>query len=126
MPASEERILAFVRSSIKSAWSLELLLLLQREPQRRWSVAALVQELRGSVAVVTESLNSLSSANLVLTSEKGGHRYCPGSQELDDIVTALSELNARKPLLILEAIFTLPNEKIRSFSDAFLIKRNER
>ena len=46
--ADEETVLAFVRSAIKSAWSLELLLLLHRNPQVSWSNAALVRELRAA------------------------------------------------------------------------------
>ena len=66
MDIPEEAILSFVRSSIKSAWTLELLLLLHRERERSWRLEALVRELRGSVALVTESLKALSDIGLIM------------------------------------------------------------
>ena len=67
MNIQEEAILSFLRSSIKSAWALELLLLLHRDRERLWSVQELVRELRGSTALVTES--------------QGAERYWPDSAD---------------------------------------------
>jgi hypothetical protein len=119
----EETVLSFVRSSLKSAWSLELLLLLQRDPQHSWDTEALVRELRGSIPLVNESLGHLSSAGLVSVAESGEYMYKPQNSELDALVTALVELYRQKPITVLRTIFTSPTQKIRSFSDAFLIKK---
>ena len=54
----EEVVLSFVRSAIKSAWSLELLLLLYRDPLQSWTGEALVRELRGSEHLVSEASRS--------------------------------------------------------------------
>ena len=118
----EALILAFVRSAIKSAWSLEVLLLLQRNPQQRWTVQQLVRELRGSEHLVNDSLDSLAAAGIVAVGPHGA-QYQPQSAELAGLVTALVDLNSRKPMAVLEVIFTSPSEKIRSFSDAFLFKK---
>src|ERR1044071_5839149 len=126
MDISEEAVLSFVRSSIKSAWTLELLLLLQRERERSWALEALVRELRGSVALVTESLTALSDIGLIVLVENGAYRYEPRSPELDGLVSALVELYALKPITVLRTIFTSPSDKIKSFSDAFLLKRGNR
>jgi hypothetical protein len=118
----EEIVLSFVRSAIKSAWSLELLLLLHRNPCQSWTGESLVRELRGSEHLVDESVAILGAAGLVEVGEAGA-RYRPQSGELAALVTALVDLYGQKPLTVLKTIFTSPSDKIRSFSDAFLFQK---
>lgn len=110
-----------MRTAIKSAWSLEILLLLARSPDASWTVEALIKELRGSQALVGESLTILQAAGLV---EANGEnvRYKPQTREHTIFVGALIELYALKPTTVLRTIFTSPSDKIRSFSDAFLFQ----
>ena len=125
MDIQEEAVLSFLRSSIKSAWTLELLLLLHRDRERSWSFQELVRELRGSTALVTESLKALSDIGLIAPIENETCRYKPNSPELDALVSSLVELYRIKPITVLRAIFTSPGEKIKSFSDAFLLRRDD-
>jgi hypothetical protein len=120
---TEETILAFVRSSIRSAWALELLLLLQRNSDQKWTIDELVRELRGSVQLVKENLATLTSADLIARTETDGYSYQPRSAEAADRVAALVELYAQKPVTVLRTIFTSPDDKIRSFSDAFIFRK---
>jgi hypothetical protein len=126
MDIPEEAILSFVRSSIKSAWSLEILLLLHRDRERSWKLETLVRELRGSAALVTESLKALSDAGLTALIESETCLYKPKSPELDALVSSLAELYRVKPITVLRTIFTSPSAKIRSFSEAFLLKRSDK
>jgi len=126
MGMPEEVVLSFVRSSIKSAWTLELLLLLRRDRERSWTLEGLVRELRGSVALVSGSLKALGDIGLVVSVENEVYRYEPRSPELDGLVSALIKLYAMKPITVLRTIFTSPSDKIKSFSDAFLLKRDDR
>lgn len=119
----EEIVLSFVRSAIKSAWSLELLLLLYRDPRRLWTAEELVREMRASTSVVDESVRILTAAAVVEIDEAGAIRYAPPSGELAELATALVDLHRQKPVTVLRTIFTAPNEKIRSFADAFLFRR---
>jgi hypothetical protein len=118
----EETVLAFVRSSIKSGWSLELLLLLHREPQKCWSVDALIRELRGSQHLVDKSVATLRAAGLLAVAE-AGVSYQPQSPERAELTAALADLYANKPITVMNAIFASPNDKIRSLSDAFLFQK---
>jgi hypothetical protein len=126
MPIAEEVVLAFVRSSIRSAWMLELLLLLRRDPRQQWTIEALVHEVRGSIALVTESLNVLKDIGLVSLTSVEAYFYKPESAQLDQMVAALIDLYRQKPTTVLRTIFTSPSDKIQSFSDAFLIRRVEK
>lgn len=118
----EETVLDFVRAVIKSAWSLELLLLLQRDPRQSWSAEALIRELRGSEPLLRESLAELTGARLIAAGDHG-IRYRPQSRELDALVAALVELYRQKPIAVLRTIFATPSDKIRSFADAFLFRK---
>ncbi|MGH6738674.1 MAG: hypothetical protein ACREDY_06525 [Bradyrhizobium sp.] len=123
MAIAEEEILSFVQSSIRSAWTLEVLLLLRRDSRQSWTIDDLVRELRGSVALVTESLNALDALGLVTTIAAGGYHYRAQTAQLDELVSALVLLYGQKPITVLRTIFASPNDKIQSFSDAFLIKK---
>ena len=92
----EEIVLTFVRSAIKSAWSLELL--------------------------ATAQFTHQPLAGLIELGE-AGVRYRPQSGEQAALATALVELYGQKPLTVLKAIFASPSDKIRSFSDAFLFQK---
>jgi hypothetical protein len=110
----DEEILLFVRNRVPSAWTLELLLLLHRDPQASWSREALARELRGTADLVAHNLSLLESAGLVAAVGDEGYAYRPGSAELADRVTALAALYAQKPVTILRTIFTAPNDRVRS------------
>lgn len=120
---TEETVLSFVKSAIRSAWSLELLLLMQRRPQA-WGTEDLVRQLRASTGVVREGLASLITAGLVASRETGIYTYAPISLALSELVSALGDLYSRKPVAVRNAIFSAPTDKIRSFADAFLFKKS--
>jgi hypothetical protein len=119
----EDDILQFVRGHLPSTWTLELLLLLQRERQAAWTCEALVRELRATLGLVTQNLGVLTNAGLVAETDDGRYAYRPQSDELAALVDGLEELYARKPVTVLRTILTTPNEKIRLFADAFLFKK---
>lgn len=120
---TEEQVLAFVRRAIRSAWALEVLLALRREPQRSWSTEALVRQLRASIQAIGEGLAMLRDAGLVAATDTGEHVYRPASPELGELVDSLVQLYAQKPITVLRTIFTSPTDKIRSFADAFIFRR---
>jgi hypothetical protein len=115
----EAAVLAFVRDTIRSIWSLELLLLLQRDAAKAWQVPELVAALHANAQVVTESLAALGSAGLVRMGEDGLCRYGPATSRLADSVTELAALYSRKPVTVVRAVLSAPNAKIRTFADAF-------
>jgi hypothetical protein len=118
---TDEDIFAFVRVSVRSVWALELLLLLRRDPARAWHPDDLVRELRGSPAIVQDELAALRGAGLVAAAE-GRYRYEPASSVQDHLAAALQETYAARPMAVMKAIMTAPNEKLRIFSDAFKLK----
>lgn len=119
-------LVELIEYSFGSVWTLELLLLLCRDRERPWRSEELVGELRSSEAVARESIDRLVTAGLVIVEEHGAVRYAPASQEQDALVMQLHEEYRRKPAAIRRLIVQGPAEKLRSFSDAFRLTRDDR
>jgi len=120
---SEDAVLEFAGASFRSVWALELLIALRRARDRTWTAAEIIKELRGSRVVVTEALENLLAAALVIEDESGGFRYRVASSAVEETIDALEKLYALKPTLVVRKIVTSPNAKLQILSDAFRIKK---
>ena len=116
---SEEQIFSFLQTRIRSVWALELLVLLAREPTRMWQSDELVREMHSSTVVVDQALNNLQTVGLVERTTEGGCRFAPVSAELKELAGKIEEVYAAKPTAIIKAILTAPDDKLRTFADAF-------
>lgn len=119
---NDDEVLAFVQTSIKSVWALELLLLLRRTRPRAWPRPGLVQELRSSDAAVAEALTDLRNTGFIVDTGADLFRYEPASKALDDAAQRIEEVHASQPLALAKAIASAPNDKLRIFADAFRLK----
>jgi hypothetical protein len=117
-------LIEFVETSFGSVWSLELLLLLFRDPQRHWTYGELVHELRSSEVVVAQSVERLMAAGLAVAEADGAVRYGPASREQDGLVAQLDEEYRKTPAAIRRLILQNPVEKLRTFADAFKLKKS--
>ena len=120
---NEDELLAFVRSAIGSVWTIELLVLLQRNPDKAWAAKALVTDLRASGRVVADSLAALETAGLVSADDDGLYRYQPVSRTIDNTVRELVDLYSRKPMTVVNTILSSPTNKIQTFADAFRFRK---
>ena len=111
-------VLALIRSSIRTVWALELLLLLQKDRRREWNEAGLVRELRASRPVVRDSLVALRGAG-VIAARVGRVRYQPRSAPLEDVVERLALAYEQRPGAVVKAIAAAPDDRIQTFADAF-------
>ena len=115
---TDRDVIDFIHATLRSVWALELLLLLKRHPERAWLEVDLIRELRGSQVAVRGALSELGTAGLILQ-EDGAARYQPATSALDDAVRALEALYAARPMAVVRAVTSAPNQKLRIFSDAF-------
>lgn len=118
----DDDLLEFIQSSIRSVWTLEVLLLLRRERERAWSAEDLVRELRASDVVVGENLGLLEAAGLAAPAGNGLWRYAPASALFDGLAGRLAAVYREKPVTVVKAIVTSPNEKLQTFADAFKLR----
>lgn len=122
MPASAD-LLAFIRGSFRSIWSMELMLLLRADRTRAWTRPELVGALRGSDSVVAQGIESLVTAGMV-TDQDGQIRYAPASGEIDRLAGEAELYYARKPDAVRREIVMAAHDQLRAFSDAFKLRRD--
>lgn len=115
-------LIAFIRASIQSVWALELLLLLKRDADRRWTVPDLVREMRASNPLVTGVIITFEAAGLVRREEDGAYVYAPAAPALAELSNQLEVAYAHRPAAVVKAILSSPNDKLQSFADAFRFK----
>jgi hypothetical protein len=118
---SNQDILEFIRSSIRSVWALEMLLVLRRHGERAWTVEQLVAELRASTPLVADNLAVFEAAGLVLM-EDGRYRYAPASPWLESLCTDLEAAYRERPVTVINAIVSPPGDKLRTLANAFRLK----
>jgi len=122
--ASDQEVESFIRTTFRSIWALETLLLLRRQPERWWKRAEIVASLRASDLVVSQSLERLCIAGLVMVDEGGTARYQPSDPALDSVVEATQSLYARSPDAVRRTIVASANPGLAAFADAFRLKKD--
>jgi hypothetical protein len=115
---------AFLQTSIPSVWTLEMLLLMRRAPARVWSADELNRELRGSALVVARACAALVAAGLAIEEAPGMFGYRPARPELAQMVDRLAHVYAEFPYAVTQAILAAPSDKVRTFADAFRLKKD--
>ena len=120
---SDEDVSSFIRSTFRSVWALELLCFLRQEPALGRSHEEMVAGLRGSDLVVTQSVQALTAAGLVIAEADGSARYCPASRDVDDLADGAVALYRRSPDAVRRAIVAAANPAITAFADAFRLRK---
>lgn len=118
--ASSDELAAFVASSFRSVWALELLLLLKREA-RPCSQEELVTSLRASPAVVEAAMSSLIAAGLA-GGDSHAMLYMPVSPDVALLVEETEQLYRSRPNRVRRLIVASANKGLVAFSDAFRLK----
>ena len=121
--ASDEEVLRFIRSSFRSVWSLEVLLLLKRDP-RAWPPGEIVAALRASELIVAQSVEGLIAAGLVADDQRGRVAYRPASAAVADLVGAAESLYARSPDAVRRLIVGASAARLAAFADAFRLRKD--
>ena len=123
MPAKQE-VSSFIRSTFRSVWSLELLCFLRNNRESGWTQSDLVRALRGSDLVVSQSVESLMAAGLIVNEADGTIRYQPVSESVDALAAAAEELYARRPDAVRRMIVAPAPAGVVGFADAFKLRRD--
>ena len=122
-----EPVRRFVDECIESVGLLEVLLLLQSDPDRTWTPAAVSREVRSERVWAEVQLEYLRTHGL-LEAERGAgdpaYRYSPSRPEQDQVVSQLREAFATRRVRVIQLIFKQPQtERLRAFSEAFRFRR---
>jgi predicted transcriptional regulator len=121
---SGEDVESFIRSTFRSVWALELLILLRQNRDRSLSHDEMVKRLRGSDLVVRQSVDSLAAAGLVIPEAQGDARYSPASAALDALTSKTEKIYARSPDAVRRLIVAAATPGLTAFADAFRLRKD--
>jgi DNA-binding IclR family transcriptional regulator len=94
-------------NSIDRLETLEMLLLLQAEPRRAWTLAELTYELRSSRASVEKTIKQLMTHGLV-AADHARYRFRPDTPELEAKVVRLAACYRERRVAVIQTIFSRP------------------
>jgi hypothetical protein len=110
---------------IDSIEKLEVLLLLRNRSERPWTATEVALELRITEASSSARLADLTASGL-LVSDRGtppAYRFSPASSEDVRSVLELAAAYSERRVSVITFIFSKPQERVRGFADAFLLKK---
>jgi hypothetical protein len=107
----------FVSEHLRSMWAVELLLTLKADPERCWSPADLVRELRGSKTLVDDNLQRLHRAGLVIEDDDRCWRYRPAGAVIASLADRLEQAYRERPVSVINLIAR--RDPIQGLADAF-------
>lgn len=117
----------FLQASVPAVEAAELLLLLRREPSRAWTLAEAVAALGTSVSLTEDEaarhVEALQASGLVTLDPERRTQYRPASERLAAHVATLEKVYRERPVTLIRVIYGLRDSKIRSFADAFKLRR---
>lgn len=121
--SSKEQVAIFIQSSFRSVWSLELLLLLKKD-DRFWTHEEILQALRASELIVTQSLQALSAAGLVAVDEEDRAAYRPFSARTAALVDEAEQYYGQSPDAVRRLIVGSSTSGLAAFADAFKLRKD--
>jgi predicted transcriptional regulator len=120
---SREQVSRFIRTSFRSVWSLEVLLLLKRAP-RPWTDEEIVAALRASDLIVSQSVSALTDAGLIVRDTAGRTEYRPANEETAALVDEAERLYAQSPDAVRRLILNASSSGLAAFADAFRLRKD--
>jgi len=122
--APGEDVPAFIRANFRSVWALELLCFLRQNCDRSLTAREMVAGLRGSDRVVTQGLEALAAAGLVIAEADGSARYQPASADLDALAGRAETLYRTSPDAVRRMIVSAANPGLAAFADSFRLRKD--
>lgn len=117
-----ERLRLFLRKNVNSVSLLDVLFLLKRDAQKKWTPEEVSAEMRTNKSYATSQLAELVALKLVSTSEKT-YSYDPQPSDLE-VIDELERLYNSRRSTVIGFIYSQPIDSIRDFADAFKIKKD--
>lgn len=121
-----DEIKQFVNQYISSVASLELLLLMRKHPGKRWTMESLCLELRSNSFHIEYLLNELSTAELIQQEKLNSYStfFYSGHSKWEAVISSLEQTYMQKRLSVINLIYMHPVDKIRTFANAFKIRKD--
>jgi hypothetical protein len=121
MPSQFE-IETFIGSSFRSIWSLDLVQFLYANPQQSYSKEQLIAALRASESVVSQSIDSLVAAGLVVVDRDLVRIHVV--EQSRSLIEGAIQLYAKSPDKVRRLIISAASPGITAFADAFRLRKD--
>ena len=115
---------AFLTRQVHDLEQLEVLLLLSRQPDRRWTVRDLSQELRTSELSAGRAVEHLCKSGLCVA-VNGAYSFASAGTEAR-IIASLADVYRERRVAIIQLIFSRPPDPLRDFADAFDFRKDKK
>ena len=119
-----EELGALIQECVPNLEAAEALLLLFHQRDRPWTIADVIAGLHPTVTSEADArryLDAFTGRGLLARKGDDAWQYEPASPELDVLVQALDRAHKRRPVTLVRLIYNL---KIRSFADAFKLRKD--
>lgn len=114
----------FLQSTLPTVEAAELLLLLAGDATAAWRPKQAAERLPAmSEAGAAKILQSLHASGLALAGVDQSYQYRPSSEALRAHVDTLAKAYEERPVTLIRIIYALRDNKIRSFAEAFKIRK---
>jgi predicted transcriptional regulator len=118
----------FINESIFSVGQLEVLLLLYRNRQTRWTAKAIGEELRSSEIAAAQQLRDLESRRLIIQKTESGLSWYELDTNSSDQLRTIEQLEKYYEdykVSIISLIYEKPIDSLRQFAEAFKLKKDK-
>lgn len=121
--SSDQILQSFIVGSFRSVWALEVLKFLAANSRDGFSKAELVERLRASDVVVTQSVAALNAAGLVSLRSDGRFGLAAIGGEQRQLVDDALALYRTSPDKVRRMIVSGTSPAIAAFADAFRLRK---
>ncbi|HYC48425.1 MAG TPA: hypothetical protein VED01_23380 [Burkholderiales bacterium] len=124
-PDFPEALRSLIQEAIPSVDAAELLLALYRSASRALTVRQTIDEagVRKLPEQDARRYLSLFASRGLLAGDGESYRYAPVNEDLDAAVAGLARAYNERPVTLVRTIYAPKDDKIRSFADAFRLKK---
>lgn len=119
-------LIQFIRSCIRTYQAAEVLLFFASHPERAYAPEEVVVAMRPTVLTVPavkEYTAVFVARGLIAERPDGAFTYGPTSADLEHSIAELAHAYNERPVTLIKVIYTMTDGTIRSFADAFDLRK---
>jgi len=126
-PLSDD-VRRFLDENVESLEQLEILRVLAEDPGREWAATELAGAIQAEPATAAKHLAALGGRGLITQTTAGAEsagRHGARTPELAAKVEALLSAYRQRPVTMIKLVYERANERLRAFSDAFRLRKED-
>lgn len=122
--ADQSQIESFIGNSFRSVWAIEVLQFLADHTDASFSAEELITGLRVSDAVVSQSVDNLTAAGLVVVDSERRIMLHEANEEQSGLIRAAIDFYQKSPDKVRRLIVAQAIPGVTAFADAFRLRKD--